>query len=626
MSYNRGMGRRAAGALFFVGPLVSGLFVSLWWPTGAAATPLPDPSEPWIKVRTAHFTLFSNASEKSTAEIGLDLERFRAALSRLVSGLEVNSPLPTSIYVFKHDASFQPYKMRVGLGPANISGAFAAHRDGNYVGINATPPTDPWSVIYHEYVHYFLNNNYTDIPLWFNEGAAECFSTFRAAAGKVEIGRPIDDHVGHLKSGKWIPLPDLFAIDVDSKDYNEGERQGTFYAESWALVHFLAWGRPDAKARGVDFLAQFRPRTGLKDALRPIVGPDWSDLETRLVAYVRRARFTYSILDLKDLEVDPPGPPTPMTYAETLSRLGDYLLHSQSGRAEDAQAHYQAAIQADPSYAPAYAGMGYLRDVQKRQADAAGYYERALALAPDDALTLFLYAESLVERFSPSGSIVRIRATGPTPKELARARDLYRRSIRLRPEVAEAYAGLGATFTLDDDNLAEGIEALEKARVMLPSRLDVVLNLAGLYARSGERAKARDLVERVLLRSGDRRTIETGQEILLEANLKTAETLINKGELEAGVEIIREVQGKTRDAALRRQLDDQLRHIEEVQTLNRQIEAYNRAVALANAGNYRKAAAILERLVGEVKDPGLARNAQDLLKRARQGIAAGPGR
>src|SRR5436309_1249278 len=612
MTYNPGMRRRAAGAL-----IATGFLLLILSPVGAVATPLPDRSEPWIKVRTAHFTLFSNASEQYTVEIGMDLERFREALARLVSGLEVNSPLPTYIYVFKHDVSFQPYKMRVGLGPANISGAFAAHRDGNYVGINATPSTDPWSVIYHEYVHYFLINNFTDIPLWFNEGTAECFSTFRAAGGKVEIGRPIDDHVDHLKTGKWIALSDLFTIDAYSKDYNEGERQGTFYAESWALVHYLAWGRTDAKARGVEFFAQCPPRAGLKDALGPILGTSWNELEERLVKYVRRARFTYNILELKDLEVDPPGAPTPMTYAETLSRLGDYLLRSQAGREEDAQAHFQAALLADPSYAPAYAGMGYLRDLQKRNRDAAGYYEKALALNPDDALTLFLYAESLITQSAP---------TGPTPPDLTRARDLYKKSIRLRPDVAEAYAGLGATFTYEDDRLSEGIEALEKARKRLPSRMDVVLNLAGLYARSGGRAKARDLVDGVLARSGNPQAIEAGKEILLQADLKEAQTLINQGDLDAGVTMIEEVQSKTRDAALRQRLGEDLARLAATQTSNRQIDAYNRAVALANTGDYRKAAAILEPLVGEVADPRLAREARTLLKRVHQALAAEPKR
>ena len=611
------MRRRAAAILS-----AAGVLLLAWCPAGAGATTLPDRGEPWIKVRTAHFTLFSNASEDYTVEIGTNLERFREALTRLFSGLAANSPIPTFIYVFKHDASFRPYKMRVASGPANVSGFFAAHRDGNYVGIDATPPTDPWSVIYHEYVHYFLNNNFSDIPLWFNEGTAECFSTFRAAGSKVEIGRPIDDHVDHLKSSKWIAISDLFAIDVDSKDYNEGARQGTFYAESWALVHYLAWGRTDAKARGVEFFRQFQPRADLKDALRPIVGASWSELEERLVQYVRRARFTYNVLELEDLGAEPPRPPIPMTRAETLSRLGDYLLHSQTGREEDAQAHFQAAILAEPAHAPAYAGMGYLRDVQKRHDDAASYYEKALALDPDDPLTLFLYAESIMERVSPSGAVTRITGKGPPPADLSRARDLYARSIRLRPDIAEAYAGLGATFTLVDDGLAKGIEALEKARTMLPSRMDVVLNLAGLYARSGQRARAQDLVERLLARSGDRQAIEAGREILLEADLKEAETLVNKGDVDAGVALIKDVQSKTHDAGLRQRLGEELARIADARTRNRQVDAYNRAVALANSGDYRKAAAILERLAGEVKDPGLARDARKLLESVRKAIAA----
>ena len=62
------------------------------------------------------------------------------------------------------------------------------------------------------------------------------------------------------------------------------------------------------------------------------------------------------------------------------------------------------------------------------------------------------------------------------------------------------------------------------------------------------------------------------------------------------------------------------------QTSNRQIDAYNRAVALANTGDYRKAAAILEPLVGEVTDPRLAREARTLLKRIHQALAAEPKR
>src|SRR5439155_10614032 len=222
-----------------------------------------------------------------------------------------------------------------------------------------------------------------------------------------------------------------------------------------------------------------------------------------------------------------------------------------------------AAIRADPSLASAYTGLGYLRDLQKRGQEATAAYEKALALAPDDPLTMFLLAESLMDRSMPAGTITRRSPGDGPPPELARARDLYRASIRQRPDVAEAYAGLGATFTLDGADPPEGIAALEKARRMLPSRLDVALNLAGLYARNGDRSKAQDLVEHVLRRSGSRQAFETGREILLEADLKTAEALVNRGDIDAGVAIIKDVRTRTQNAPLKRQLDEHLARIEE---------------------------------------------------------------
>ena len=173
-----------------------------------------------------------------------------------------------------------------------------------------------------------------------------------------------------------------------------------------------------------------------------------------------------------------------------LSRLGDYLAHGRPDRGPDAEAHYQAAIRADPAHAAAYSGLGLLSDSKMRYDEAARYYEKAVSLRPDDPLTLFLYAENIVERFTPSGTIVR-RAPGATPPEMTRARELYRRSIRLRPDVAEAYAGLGLTYVFAEGDVSAGIEALEKARQMLPSRMDIVMNLVGLYARSDAVPRAR---------------------------------------------------------------------------------------------------------------------------------------
>jgi tetratricopeptide (TPR) repeat protein len=76
--------------------------------------------------------------------------------------------------------------------------------------------------------------------VWFNEGLAEYYSTFTPAAnGKTAmLGRPIARHVLLLRE-RFLPIADLIAVDHGSPLYNEGERASIFYAESWALLHYL---------------------------------------------------------------------------------------------------------------------------------------------------------------------------------------------------------------------------------------------------------------------------------------------------------------------------------------------------------------------------------------------------
>ena len=82
-----------------------------WLATATPARALPR-KEPWIELRTANFTLYSNAPEKTVRRVGEDLERLRDALSQLLPSLMLNSPSPTYIFVFKDAESFKPLEPR----------------------------------------------------------------------------------------------------------------------------------------------------------------------------------------------------------------------------------------------------------------------------------------------------------------------------------------------------------------------------------------------------------------------------------------------------------------------------------------------------------------------------------
>ena len=136
----------------------------------------------------------------------------------------------------------------------NLGGFFQAGQDLNFIALNLEASSDnPYHLIYHEYVHNLLNNFKVRFPPWLNEGLAEYYSTFEVTDGdkKILLGRAIENHILYLRQNKFLPLATLFTVDHNSPDYNENSKKGVFYAESWALVHYLMLGNPERQKQFV---------------------------------------------------------------------------------------------------------------------------------------------------------------------------------------------------------------------------------------------------------------------------------------------------------------------------------------------------------------------------------------
>ena len=69
------------------------------------------------------------------------------------------------------------------------------------------------------------------------------YSSLRPVRGGVAVGDLIPGRVDAL-GGRWLTFEALTSVDQRSPVYNEGERAGVFYAESWALAHML-FSAPD---------------------------------------------------------------------------------------------------------------------------------------------------------------------------------------------------------------------------------------------------------------------------------------------------------------------------------------------------------------------------------------------
>ena len=87
----------------------------------------------WSSVRTNHLFVIGNADPESLRRVAVWLEYFHAAFARLVSRNVIDSSVPTTVIVFRDDASFTPFKPTYNGRPASISGFFLPGDDANYI-------------------------------------------------------------------------------------------------------------------------------------------------------------------------------------------------------------------------------------------------------------------------------------------------------------------------------------------------------------------------------------------------------------------------------------------------------------------------------------------------------------
>ena len=119
---------------------------------------LPDDPASWKELRGPHFTLYSNAGDKTIRDAATNLETFRAVLGRVTEGLKVSSATPTVVFLFPGAEEFDPYKGDRPPGQRErLAGYFQPAPEANYMALDAGAGEITWRVIYHEYVHQIMN-------------------------------------------------------------------------------------------------------------------------------------------------------------------------------------------------------------------------------------------------------------------------------------------------------------------------------------------------------------------------------------------------------------------------------------------------------------------------------------
>jgi len=570
--------------------------------TAAAETAepkLPKPNDRWIEVRTANFILFSNANERMTRAAGSNLEQLRLVLGSLFGDMKLTSPVPTYIFVFDHPKTFAPYSLTYEGKTKELGGYFNPGPLANNVAIVGSQYSrDVSSIIYHEYIHYVLNTNQAELPLWLNEGLAELYSTFDVEDGLASIGYPVENHLRWLRNNQLIPMAELVAMDHDSPSYNEGHRRGVFYAQSWALTHMLVMGSSESPSRATVYANLLRQGVDDEDAFRRAMGGTYKEIEKELNHYVRGRRFSYSKLPVTEL-ASTSSTVEEMVYPDVLTRLGGLLTALGSDRFDFAAAHFSAALRIDEDFGPAIAGLGRLDEAAGRDQAALARYRRAAELAPEDFMINYLLGDALFRQYESAESTEEKTALAD------QARAALRRAAVLRPSFAEAWAKLGYTYTRDPEPDDMGVKAMEHAHRLLPKRGDVGFNLTLLHLRRDRLEDAMEVVARMRSAGVDEGMVLAAEELTISHKNRRAEALARASRVAAG--------GSDIENAAAGEVQSWPGSAERQRFTAR----YNEAVALINAGKTDEAITMLEVLEKEAPSESHAASARGLLDQTR---------
>jgi tetratricopeptide (TPR) repeat protein len=443
----------------------------------------------WTSVQSKNFYLIGNGSEKEIRQVAVRLEQFREVFTHLFPKITFTTPVPTTVVVFKSDSSFKPFKP----GP-NIAGYFQPGPDVNYISLTTElqGTQDPFTVIFHEYVHLLVNNTLGNAPLWFNEGLAEYYSTFSISNDqKVVLGNPIGNHVYLLRQNKMLPLRTLFQVDHKSPHYNERNKQSIFYAESWALMHYLIIGKAGRVAQLGTFIQKIIQNVPMEQAFQEAFEMSFEAMEKELREYVRQDR--YNIVSghfERKLETDTEMRSAPVSEAEAQAYLGDLLLHSNR---KDSETYLEKALALDPNSAMANAAMGMAKLRDGKPSDALMNLERAVTANSQNYLVHYYYAYALSQHTTGASQTISAYA----PEVAAKIRQELLKAIELRRDYPESYNLLSFVSLVTGNNLDEAVTLLTRALKISPGRNDLVFMLGQLYARTGDYKRAVQLLEQV---------------------------------------------------------------------------------------------------------------------------------
>jgi tetratricopeptide (TPR) repeat protein len=418
----------------------------------------------WAEVRSQHFRVITDGSEKDARRVAREFEQIRFAMGSVYPKLRLDSGAPLLVMCPRDESSMKvlapQFWKRKGFKPA---GFFQHGWDKEYavVRLDELRP-ESYEVVYHEYVHSVMHLNLRWLPVWLDEGLADFHANTRFEKTKIYVGAP-SWRLRVLRSRPPIPLTTLFSVTPSSPYYRDEDKADIFYAQSWLLTHYLFFGPGMESGKKLLRFIYLLDDTEQIKAFEEVFG-SLQAVGKSLELYARTFSMAGGSLNSPASTDEKEFKSRRMSVAETEAELGSYHLWSSRDR-ELARPLIEQALKADPSLGLAHEDLGFLNFAEGKDDDAVREFTQAVALDPKLYLSLF------------SSTMMSPAAHSDAPADQAEfERDLLK-VLDQEPQFAPALVQLARLY-VRQGNLERAYAIARRAEGLEPAR-------AGYHLLSG---------------------------------------------------------------------------------------------------------------------------------------------
>ena len=439
--------------------------------------------ESWVEVRSPHFVAYSDAGEAEARRTLEGFEGIRSVFSKVLPGIKVDLHKPVVVIVAENEASMRRFTpdQFAGKDPKRPSGLYmrGRERDLAIVRLDAGHQEDqPFAVVFHEYTHAIIHNNFSALPTWLDEGIAEFYGATEIRSKRVLLGRVPFHHLDTLRRGR-MPLKAILQVNHGSPEYVEGSKANTFYAQSWAMVHFLFM---DEEARKGDTLAAYL--RALSRQADPLAAAqegfgDLAKFEGRIAQYVSRPSLSFFDMALQITLSDKDFKVRPVSEAEALVVRAEVLAQLRKEEAAGLLLDQARALDPRSPHVQAALGLTALRQGDWSSA------ERALRSAHAAGSTDFRVPLRLAE-------LALQRASDP-PATPDMIREWLEEARRLEPDFPGTHMALCQFHSKHPQEAEKAIQAGRAAIQLAPADITMRLNFGSVLMVLGLEAEAKEM-------------------------------------------------------------------------------------------------------------------------------------